>query len=109
MDDFTDSSNSDTPALAYFNQAMDAFDRGNNELSEELCRKAAKLYEQAGRDEVSAVYRQLGLIAYWRPDCDGAERWFRKSLEIEGNLTWRNRLTLYARLWRYRFLSFFSK
>ncbi len=83
MSGFTESSNSDPPALVYFNQAMDAFDGGAHELSEELCRKAATLYEQEGIDEVSAVYRQLGLIAYWRADCDASEQWYRKSLEID--------------------------
>jgi len=37
-------------------------------------------------------------------DFDAAKKWFRKALEIDDNATWRDWLTLYGRLWRYRFL-----
>jgi tetratricopeptide (TPR) repeat protein len=82
MSDFTESSNRDTRASADFNQAIDAFDRGELEFSE-LCRKALELCEPAGQDEVSAVYGRLGGIAYWRGDFHAAEEWYRKSLEID--------------------------
>jgi hypothetical protein len=62
MSGFTESSDNDTPALTYYVQAINAFEQGNAEYAEVLCQKAAKLYERAGNDEVSAVYIQLGLI-----------------------------------------------
>jgi tetratricopeptide (TPR) repeat protein len=82
MSDFTESSNNDTPALAYYVQAISAFEQGRRAYSEELCRKAVELYERAGKDEVSEVYGQLGLIAHCRGDFDAAEKWYRKTLEI---------------------------
>jgi len=82
MSGFTDSRNSDTHALPRFNQAIDAFDRGELEFSE-LCRKALESCEQAGQDEVSVVCGRLGGIAYRRGDFDAAEQWYRKSLGID--------------------------
>lgn len=76
MSDLTESSNDDTSALAFFHQASDAFDREDFEEAEELSRKAAKLFEQSGSDEVAKVYDQLGGIAYWRGDLDATEKWY---------------------------------
>ena len=83
MSDVTDSSNGDNPAASYYKQAGDAFGRGELERAEELCRKAASLYEQAGDEEVSRVYLLLGAIAYYRSHLDTAERWYHKALEID--------------------------
>jgi hypothetical protein len=63
MSDPTESSNNDTPASDYYEQSIDAAHRGEFEYAEELCRKAAKLYEQAGEDEVAKIYCQLGRIS----------------------------------------------
>ena len=83
MSSFTESSDNDTPALTYYVKAINAFEQGKPEYAEELCQIAAKLYERASNDEVSAVYIQLGLIEYWRRNFDAAEKWYRKALEIE--------------------------
>ena len=52
ISDFTESGNGD--ALAYYIQAINAFDQGDLQYSEELCRNAAKLYER----QVKMKYRR---------------------------------------------------
>jgi hypothetical protein len=42
-------------------------------------------------------------------DVAAAEKWFRKALEIDDDAKWWDWLSLYAWLWRYKFLSVFSK
>jgi hypothetical protein len=42
-------------------------------------------------------------------DFAAATNWFRKALAIDANATWRDRLTLYGRLWRYKLLGVFMK
>jgi tetratricopeptide (TPR) repeat protein len=78
----TESSKNDGRASAYCQRAIEAFRRGDLDASEELCRTAAELYEQAGDVEASKAYFLLAILAHQRGELDAAERWHRKSLEI---------------------------
>jgi TPR repeat protein len=77
--------------------------------------KALQVYERRGETGSAAkCYLSLGNLCLakvvgQRRDFASAKKWFGKALECDDNATWRDRLTLYGRVWRYRLLSVFSK
>jgi len=85
------------------------------EASKKWYEKALKTYEKRGAVEDAAkTCTSLGNlclanIAGKQRDFASAKKWFRKALEIDDNATWRDWVTLYARLWFYKSLSLFSK
>jgi tetratricopeptide (TPR) repeat protein len=49
----------------------------------------------------------LGRIRDNGRDFPSAKRWFRKAIEVDPAMAWRDRFTLFARLWRYRLFGAF--
>jgi tetratricopeptide (TPR) repeat protein len=92
-----------------------------------LYRQALKIAHQAGDLEQEAdSYAFLGALDCEQRDCGAAitwyeegrirdngrdfpsvKRWFRKAIEIDPAMAWRDRFTLFARLWRYRLFDAF--
>jgi tetratricopeptide (TPR) repeat protein len=109
--------NGDDMCEAYSYQYLGSFawQQGDYKASREWYEKAFEAHEKrSAMDEAAKMCIALGHLSFAvivgrQRDLDSAARWFRKSLEIDANVTWRKRLTLYARLWHYRLLSFLSK
>ena len=75
MSGFAESSDEDTPALSYYVRAISAFERGEPEYSEELCRKAAKLYDE----HQAGSYQRLGFLACQQCDYEASKKWSSQS------------------------------
>ena len=83
-------------ALSWYREAMQAHEeRGATDCVAKACMSMGNL--------------ELARSSSKRPDFRSSKKWFQKAIELGAATSWRERLTIYGRLWRYRFANYFSK